>query len=210
MMSVSQVHIIRHGQALHNVQRGYPDRDPPLTTTGYDATKLIKIPATPDLIVISPMTRTIQTAMNVFPAIFDTAEVQIWPDLRESHDANCNKGISRAELAAKFPRLDFGECSEEWDYPPHTVERATIRAEEVRQRLKKLSKTHQNIAVIAHRGFIAYLVRGDRFDVCETRSYRFATDEEAQLESLRMGINVDTEEPCDFGPTLLLPVEARP
>lgn len=36
------VHIIRHGQSLHNVDRGYPHRDPPLTDTGHEATEQIK------------------------------------------------------------------------------------------------------------------------------------------------------------------------
>ena len=105
------VHIIRHGQSLHNLDRGYPHLDPPLTDVGHEATKQIKISVVPDLIVISPMTRTIQTAMNAFPSISSAPnrtkvpEVQIWPDLREAHDAVCNKGISRAESLAKYPHV---------------------------------------------------------------------------------------------------------
>ncbi|KAF3908952.1 hypothetical protein ABW20_dc0100113 [Dactylellina cionopaga] len=206
------VHIIRHGQALHNVERGYPHRDPPLTTAGHNATKLIEIPAIPDLIVISPTTRTIQTAMNAFPSILGSipfqAEVQIWPDLREAHDANCGKGLARAEMLAKFPQFDFAKCPEEWDHPPHTTEGATTRAEIVRQRLKELSKEYSNIALVTHRLFIAFLVQGDRYDVGETRSYQFGTDEETKVESLRIGANVDTTEPQDFGPTILVPFDA--
>ncbi|KAI9650963.1 hypothetical protein NHQ30_000999 [Ciborinia camelliae] len=98
------VHIIRHGQSLHNIDRGYPHRHPPLTDAGHEATKQIKISAVADLIVISPMTRTIQTAMNAFPSIGSApngTEVQIWPDLREAHDAICNKGMSRVDISAK-------------------------------------------------------------------------------------------------------------
>ncbi len=202
------VHIIRHGQSLHNIDRGYPHRDPPLTDAGHEATKQIKISAVPDLIVISPMTRTIQTAMNAFPSIGSApngTEVQIWPDLREAHDAICNKGISRAAISAKYPHLNFSECLEEWDHPPHTVEAATIRAETVRGRLKELSKVYNNIVLITHRGFIAFLVQGDRYDVCETRSYRFGTDEETEAEHLRFEVNVDTKAQQDFGPTVLIP-----
>jgi broad specificity phosphatase PhoE len=202
------VHIIRHGQSLHNIDRGYPHRDPPLTHAGHEATKQIKISAVPDLIVISPMTRTIQTAMNAFPSVGSApngTEVQIWPDLREAHDAICNKGISRADISAKFPHLNFSECPEEWDHPPHTIEAATIRAEKVRGRLKELSKVYNNIVLITHRGFIAFLVKGDRYDVCETRSYRVGTDEETEADSLRFGVNVDTKAQQDFGPTVLVP-----
>ncbi|KAI9655635.1 MAG: hypothetical protein M1831_004787 [Alyxoria varia] len=211
--SVPLVHIVRHGQSLHNVDRGYPHRDPALTEEGQALTKHIKIPTVPDLILISPMTRTIQTAMNVFPSMFDSAlsnaEVQIWPDLREAHDANCNKGVSRAELLAKFSQFNFDECPEEWDHPPHTIDGATARAEAVRGRLKELSNKYSNIAIVTHRGFIAFLVKGDRYDVCETRSYRFSTYEEAGMESCRIGTNVDTTKLQDFGPTVLVPYDVQ-
>ena len=38
----------------------------------------------------------------------------------------------------------------------------------------------------------------------ETRTYRFACDEE--VKSHRMGVNCETQEPQDFGPTLLVPL----
>ncbi|KAF2148392.1 phosphoglycerate mutase-like protein [Myriangium duriaei CBS 260.36] len=203
------IHIIRHGESLHNVCRRYPHRDPPLTDAGQEATKKITITAVPDLVIVSPMTRTIQTAMNAFPAITSShtarPEVQVWPDLREAHNAVSCKGVSRRELSAKFPPFDFSDCPEEWDHPPHTAKGATARAEIVRQRLKELSETYKNIALVTHRGFIAFLAPGDRFEVCETRSYRFGTGEETEM--LRLGVNVDTNEMQDFGPTILVPVE---
>ncbi|KAF5538961.1 phosphoglycerate mutase [Fusarium mexicanum] len=178
------IHIVRHGQSLHNVDHGYSHRDPPLTDQGHETTKQIQIPAIPDLIAISPMTRTIQTAMNAFPSI---------------------AGPAPNGTKAKFPYLNFSECPQEWDHPPHSIEAATIRAEKVRRRLKELSKVYKNIVLITHRGFIAFLVKGDRYDVCETRSYRFGTDEETEEDALRFGVNVDTKAQQDFGPTLLVP-----
>lgn len=160
-----------------SVDRSYPHRDPPLTDAGRAAAKLIKLPITPDLIIVSPMTRTIQTALIAFDSLIGTSPfkvaVQVWPDLREAHDANCNKGVSRAEMMAKFPQFDFLSCPEEWDHPPHTVEGATVRAETVRARLKVLSATFQNIALVTHRGFIAFMVRGERFDVCGRSQSRY-------------------------------------
>ena len=98
------------------------------------------------------MTRTIQTALIVFGHLLlntsSKTELQVWPDLREAHDAICNKGVSRAELAAKFPQFDFSACREEWDYPPHSPEDAIARAESVRQRLKDLSGSYENIVLI--------------------------------------------------------------
>ncbi|EGX53159.1 hypothetical protein AOL_s00006g537 [Orbilia oligospora ATCC 24927] len=162
------------------------------------------------------MTRTIQTAINGFSSILHPVEtsvpkpeVQIWPDLREAHGANCNKGLSnlKAELSAKFPQLNFTECPGDWNYPPHNINEATKRAERVQQCSKEPSKMYHNIAVITHRGFIAFLVQGDGYEVCEMRSYRFATndimhdDEAADVtsDSATIGVNVDTMEIYDFG-----------
>ncbi|KAM5343980.1 hypothetical protein ACJ41O_012517 [Fusarium nematophilum] len=168
---MTAIHILRHGQALHNVDRGYPHRDPPLTEVGTQQASNVALPAQPDLIVVSPMTRTIQTALIAFPQLLDSpsaavrVKVQVWPDLREAHDAICNKGVSRADMAAKFPQFDFSACPEEWDYPAHSFDGAAARAERVRNRLKELSLSYNNIMLITHRGFIAFLVKGERFGV---------------------------------------------
>ncbi|KAF2845037.1 phosphoglycerate mutase-like protein [Plenodomus tracheiphilus IPT5] len=205
------IHIIRHGEGMHNIQRDHPSPDPPLTHRGQGATKNIHIPFTPDLIVISPMTRTIQTAMNIFPSIQDpnrTTEpvipVQIWPDLRETYEALCNRGVSRSAMQTAFPQFDFSECHEDWDYAEHSIEAATARAESVRARLKMLSKRFENIVVVTHRGFAEYLVKGKRFGLCERRAYRFATEEEAREETVRMGMHCERDERMDFGPTVLV------
>lgn len=208
MAASSIIYIIRHGEALHNVEHGCPHRDPPLTLAGEQATKSITPPDNPDLILISPMIRTIQTAMNVFPSLQSPSPssipVQIWPDLRETHDAVCNQGVSRAELRSKFPQFDFSECPEQWDYPLNTVKDSTARAENVRKRIKGLSVSYKNIVVVTHRGLIAYLVKGRRYNLCEMRSYTFATEEEGQDESVRRGLNCDTLQAQDFGPTVLV------
>jgi broad specificity phosphatase PhoE len=153
------------------------------------------------------MTRTIQTAMNMFPDVFSTqppsVDVRIWPDLRETYEAECNKGLSRKDVSAKFPWLNFADCPAEWDHPPHTMEAAVARAEDVRQRLKELSKTYKNIVLVTHRGFIAFLVRDERFEPCDARSYRFGTREESS--ALRLRTHVATQEQWDFGPTVLVP-----
>ncbi|KNG51821.1 hypothetical protein TW65_01014 [Stemphylium lycopersici] len=203
-----RIHIIRHGEALHNLRRGYSDPDPPLTKAGHHTTKHINLAAQPDIILISPMTRTIQTAINIFPFLAEQAPfripVQIWPDLRETYDGVCNKGLPRAELEARFPQFDFSECREEWDYPEYAFERATQRAEVVRKRLKDLSAGYENIAVITHRGFKEFLVKGKRFGLAEVRCYRFASEEEAGDDKVRRGVNSETLGEQDFGPTVLV------
>ncbi|UZP40141.1 hypothetical protein NXS19_007957 [Fusarium pseudograminearum] len=211
---MTRVHILRHGQALHNVQRGYPHRDPPLTDLGTRQARNVQqtLKVKPDLIIVSPMTRTIQTMYIVFRYLLITgdAEIQVWPDLREAHDATCNKGVARADLAAKFPHLDLSGCPERWDFPSHTPGDATVRAERVRQRVSEIAKAgkYKDIVLVTHRGFAAFMVQGDRFSVCEYRSYRFADTDEIDQDK-RFGLNVDTCVKQDFGPTLLLPLVER-
>lgn len=201
------------------MDRGYPHRDPPLTDLGMSKAVDIKLSAPPDLIVLSPMTRTIQTALIAFDTLIGSspfkADVQVWPNLRETYDAE--------EMEQKLPQFNSLTCSEQWDYAPYSVEDATKRAECVRRDLKQLTKMYNNIALVTHRGFIAFLVQGSRFDVCgtpssstrkhqvqtdqsplETRSYRFAEDDE--VEGLRYSTSVDTQTAQDFGPTALVHV----
>jgi len=130
--------IIRHGEALHkyillryrnsdgiaessSIDREYAFPDPPLTEKGLsDAAKII-IGEAPDLIIVSPMTRTIQTAVHSFRNLFSgpnlTVKVQVWSELREAHDAICNQGVAKEKMMAKFPNFDFTDCHDEWDHP---------------------------------------------------------------------------------------------
>jgi broad specificity phosphatase PhoE len=132
----------------------------------------ITIDFKPDLIVVSPMRRTIQTAFTAFPtAVKHTCDeeripVEVWPELREAHDAICNRGSPTEILVEEFPDLDFSECMAEWTYETHTHERAVKRAEVVRQRL--MNHPAQNIVCITHRGFIAHLVESHIFAHCGT------------------------------------------
>jgi broad specificity phosphatase PhoE len=125
------------------------------------------LPARPDLIIVSPMARTIQTAQIFLRSIKDNSLPDIpiiaWPDLREAYDADCNKGRGRADLEDRYPQLDFSLCAEEWNYEAHSIEAATERAERVRQKLKGLMETHRDIAIFSHIGFINYLVQGAGF-----------------------------------------------
>ena len=81
------------------------------------------------------MDRTIETALivqdNLKKDSPDGVQPDLinWPDLREAHDAECNKGSPRHAMETKYAK---------WDYKPHTVEAATIRTERVRKALSEL------------------------------------------------------------------------
>ncbi|EPE33542.1 Phosphoglycerate mutase-like protein [Glarea lozoyensis ATCC 20868] len=176
MSNTTTVHILRHGQALHNVDRHHREPDPPLTNLGIQQAEALNLSFLPDVVVVSPMIRTIETAYYVLRG--KPCKVLIWPDLREAHDAICNKGSPRIDLINRYPDLDFSECSSVWDYEKHTSENAHLRASRVRLRLESLGKDYANILVVTHRGFIAHLVAGTTFFNCEMRSYHFISTTE--------------------------------
>jgi broad specificity phosphatase PhoE len=96
-----------------SVDRDHVQPDPPLTTTGSRQAHEVQLPAEADLVVVSPMTRTIQTALIVFNQLLNrgsaSLKLEVWPDLREAHDAICNTGVGRPTLGAQFDRLDFSD-----------------------------------------------------------------------------------------------------
>ena len=200
-----RIWIIRHGQAVHNIQRGYPFPDPPLTKRGYQEASSITIDFTPDLIVVSPMRRTIETAFTAFGTTVDANEalpIEVWPDLREAHDAICNHGSPITVLQMEYPHLDFSECNSERTYETHTHADAEKRAERVRRRLKEHSA--QKIVVVTHRGFIAHLVESHKFVNCEVGIFGFLSPEQAELK--RVGYNPDGVL-TDYGPSVLSRVD---
>ncbi|KAJ3824279.1 phosphoglycerate mutase-like protein [Lentinula raphanica] len=184
---IKRLHALRHGQAIH---KGWPERDPPLTEQGLAEATQVHLAFIPDLIICSPMTRTIQTLYAILAKLKDLSStqsgtlnntsnnvddihVEIWPELRETHDhAMCNLGRTRAELETSYPSLDFSRCHETWDYPEHTDERAFQRAQGVLEELK--ARPECNVLIVSHRGILGYLFQGGEiFRNCELRSYEF-------------------------------------
>jgi broad specificity phosphatase PhoE len=189
--------IIRHGEALHNIQREYyPFPDPPLTPVGLEQASAITVDFKPDLVVASPMRRTIQTALIAF----GSCPLEIWPDLRETYDGIWNRGSPISVLQHEFPHLNFSECKEEWTYEENSHERAEKRAERVRRRVRE--HPAQNIVLVTHRGFIGYLVERPKFRNCEIEVFNFAPIEKAEM--VRYGKNYHGV-PTDYGPNVLGP-----
>jgi broad specificity phosphatase PhoE len=134
----------------------------------------VKLIPDPDLVAISPMTRTITTAIQALGPKLGHATVQIWPDLREAHDRLPNELPPRAVLEAKSPQFDFSECRNDADYESQTPSDAATRAERVRLRVRGLTSAYRNILLVTHWGFCTYLVQGDDFANADFRAYRFA------------------------------------
>lgn len=169
------------------------------------------------------MTRTIETAQIFLEPIGkrEAAQVPImvWPDLREAHDAECNKGLARAEMQLKHPLLDFLRCAEAWDYEEQFdrgCNGACRRSEEENKGpycnisaycadhssgVYRLPCSRQQVSKLwfvltAHASSTSTKFRA------EARSYHFART--SDVDDLRLSINVDTDAIQDFRPSLLV------
>lgn len=88
--------------------------------------------------------------------------IEIWPSIREVHDRIFNVGSPRAELAQRYPTLNFSGCPEVWEYDKFSEEATMRRAEQVLDDLRQRQEEH--ILLVSHQVFISYLVgRYERF-----------------------------------------------
>lgn len=171
--------LLRHGHAWNNMIKGFPCRDPILTEKGQRQAAEVLLSHPPDLIVVSPLTRTLQTAIAAFnldrrqPPI----PVEVWPDLRECGDRPFNMCRPRDQLARMYPSLDFSECKSHGVYDQSHSGRT--RAKRVRRRLVALTREqgYRHVVVVSHQGFIRRLNGGLRsYRNCECWTYRVGVD----------------------------------
>ena len=118
-----------------------------------------------DLIVTSPLTRTLETTLRAYgPAIQRDGlfKVVCLPQLQEVNDYPCDTGSSRESLEAhpEFSRLDFSTLTPEWTgkrglYDPANV---SLRAQWVRQWL--FARPEKCIVVVSHGDMLRNLISG--------------------------------------------------
>ena len=118
---------MRHGTALHNInfpkigRKAYTEfRDTPLVdfghiesiTLGQEWRDIGKI----ELVVVSPLTRTLQTAQNIFNSKPNIPMLAI--DYIKEHpqsEETCNYRQARSALQVQFPSVDFTNITEDED-----------------------------------------------------------------------------------------------
>ena len=92
MRREKKVYLIRHGQSEYNLLHGggLSDSgsgvdpmvfDAPLTELGKEQARGIELPEDPELVVCSPLTRAVQTALLAFPGHVE--HMECWPEHRE-------------------------------------------------------------------------------------------------------------------------------
>jgi len=172
------LYCIRHGTALHNInfpkigRRAYTEfRDTPLVdfghlesiTLGQEWRDINKI----ELVVVSPLTRTLQTAQNIFNSkphipILAIDCIKEYPQSEET----CNYRQMRSILQKQFPSVDFTNITEDEDTAFQEAKRAdNIELELLHKRIDTFkkwiaSRSENHIAVVSHSSFLGEMLFG--------------------------------------------------
>lgn len=183
-LPLKHVYFIRHGQAYNNIIacEDRPDvKDPELTELGIRQANMITCtmklfidnPQPPELVIFSPLRRTIQTLNASFGSLChgETASKSIclaMSDLQEDNNGRfaCDTGFPPAQLAMMYPFLDFSTLPPTWmtdgaSLPP--AEKIRVRHDRLRKWLS--SRREHRVAIVAHQGtiqgawFVAFLRR---------------------------------------------------
>ena len=176
------VYLIRHAQSAFNAVHDLNKPDPmifdaPITELGEmqarqarNEVERLNIKS----VIVSPFTRTIQTAQLIFGSKFP---FQISAAVREQLCNSCDVGSTPSKLSKNFPLLNFDHLNDCWWHEgekdhrgiavePEEVlnERVSIFAEELK------SKNIQSTAIVSHGNFIRALT-GIKPKNCEIIEY---------------------------------------
>lgn len=169
-----RIWFVRHGEAEHNVliDKGLPSshlRDPQLSYKGMEEARglavnpLLHYGLGPQIIISSPCMRALQTAQELSRTF--SLKVMAFADLQECTDNPCDTGVSKSELQARLPAMDFTELEEKW-----FEKVGSNRGDEGRRLLQErcdrvkawlASRPYDRMVVVAHRTLFAYLLRMD-------------------------------------------------
>tara|TARA_Y100001980_G_C14518342_1_gene293679 strand:+ start:74 stop:643 length:570 start_codon:yes stop_codon:yes gene_type:complete len=163
---------IRHGEAIHNVlyDRIGTDaftqfQDTSLTSQGMlqalEARR--KVPKI-DVVLVSPLMRTLQTASVIFPGVKMIAldELMEYPQNTEI----CNRRSSIDDLSKLFPHVDFSRTSENDGFGVENadthLEKQTLKFNKI---LKSFTPDTNKIAIVSHSSWLKHYINGTIGDI---------------------------------------------
>ena len=176
-----KVFFIRHGYALHNKlfweigAKAYSEyRDTPLLHEGYIQADECKKNYKKDLedielVLVSPLTRTLQTAVSIFgESTFFRSKIRALDCLMEYPQGGselCNKRKTREILQSNYPTVEFTYIPDgkvNWSEKAETIYELQDRIEEMLEFIKNRPET--NIAVVSHSSFLSQHLYGEVYD----------------------------------------------
>ncbi len=205
----ARIYVVRHAQALYNVDEVYSRPDPELTQLGHQQAENLcqtfQFFDSVGLIVASPLRRTIQTTLLAFPKVLNKSyyeegsgkgvqngvKLVLNPDLQEAGAMPCDTGSDRRALETAFPHLDFSTLYSTWPLKEgvYSADDRTVkeRARNVRGYLRERIATlkeskRKDIIVVMHGMFTKFLVDDPTIDLPKAgwKSYWIVEDKDKE------------------------------
>ncbi|EXJ63196.1 hypothetical protein A1O7_03643 [Cladophialophora yegresii CBS 114405] len=181
--------LIRHAEALHNKTNDPSILDPELSSLGIQQCEALRNelkekfpkPVDVELIVVSPMRRTLQTASIALDwLISGGVEVEVDADWQEIYDKPCDTGSPLSDLEAEFPAFDFSivdpvypnKSSPEGRRYAHNRSAVLARAQTALGKL--YGRPEKLIIVVSHSSFMRLAVSGTWFANADYRIFEFS------------------------------------
>lgn len=166
---------IRHGTALHNIMysnigtNAYTKyRDTPLVEKGQEESlelgKTWDKKEEMDIIFVSPLTRTLQTATNIFKGTkTKMTAIDNIMEYPQTHEI-CNHRLNKTLLEKKYDYVDFSNIPEESTYWKDSPEIESLfdlkkRSDHFKEMLRE--RPEQNICVVSHSTFLKEFLLGN-------------------------------------------------
>lgn len=159
------IHWVRHAESYSNTSElNYQIEDPGLTQIGITQCENLRKYigsnnkfTDVELIVVSPLTRTLETCLNVFSNFYYSIPIICREEIREYIDNPCHKRLNISKKIKKFGPIDFSNLTEQDDlYTKFNGQEPKSNViSRCRQFIKWLkSRKESNIIVITHGNFL--------------------------------------------------------
>lgn len=176
-----EVHFIRHGQGHHNVAQEQPGggwnqaaaldpkyTDARLTELGLTQCSTLRMSCEEDLldadlVVVSPLTRTLETATATLPSLVGRVPWVAYEGVREHFGKHpCDRRSNTSLVAKEFAHVDFSLVSDEVDVMYDGMNGAQEDEDDTIARGYALLRwlrdlPHKKIVVVSHGGFLSAL-----------------------------------------------------
>lgn len=195
---MKKVYCIRHGKALHNVLHpligniAYTDKkytDTELVDEGqYQSEKLgltWKEKKNIEVVFVSPLTRTLETAMNIFKdsnvKIIANEEIIEYSQGKEY----CNLRKCKSELEKKYPKIDFSNINENPKYWKGENEETLKELKERDMIFKNMLKNSEytKICIVSHSTYLKQFLFGFVDSVKESHELKHCFPYEKPIEN---------------------------
>lgn len=194
-MGSKRIHLVRHAQADHNVDfdnHSFPDAA--LTPTGKEQClelnerTSLNIQESAQLLVTSPLRRTLQTTLIGFPHLISRlggrSAIIALPQLQENGKSPADTGSSRMDLEAdnEFEGIDFGLLDDGWNSKSGvwSSDQNSLRRRAGWTRKWLAERPEEEIVVVSHGGALRYITEdyagNEPWDNTEYRTYTLSDE----------------------------------